>query len=159
MFCRRAVPEDAKEIQDIAVQSWHDTYEDLIPRDVQQAYLDKVYHEEKIIERMKESNLFICEKAGRTIGFAAFFYETPTSAEVSAIYVLPGAQREGVGSALMEHLWSHMQNVRDVYVDVEAGNEKAETFYTARGFKKEAEFQEDIEGYRLPTIRLRLRMQ
>lgn len=156
MNCRRAVKEDYEDIQDIAVQSWHDTYEGLIPREVQDSFLNKAYSQERLLERIEKTNVFVCEKAGHIIGFASFFYETPTSAEVSAIYVLPGAQREGVGSALMRHLWAHMQNVRELHVDVESGNEKAENFYQTLGFKQELEFEEVFEGHPLKTKRLRM---
>ncbi|SDN20792.1 GNAT family N-acetyltransferase [Alkalicoccus daliensis] len=156
MYCRRAVKEDIEEIQDIAIQSWHDTYEGLIPRDVQDAFLNKAYSKERLEQRINKANMFVCEKAGHMIGFAGFFYETPTHAEVSAIYVLPGAQREGVGSALMRHLWAHMQNVENLYVDIESGNEKAENFYQSLGFKQEQEFEEVFEGFTLQTKRFRL---
>lgn len=159
MFCRRAVKEDIEDIRDIAVQSWHDTYEGIIPRESQNKYLEKYYSEERLQERIDKNHMFVCEKAGRVIGFASFFYETVDSAEVEAIYVLPGAQREGVGSALMRHLWSHMQNVRELYIDIESGNEKAENFYKLSGFEFQTEFEEDFEGHRLKTKRLRMRAE
>ncbi|WP_147804978.1 GNAT family N-acetyltransferase [Alkalicoccus halolimnae] len=154
MYCRRAVKEDIQDIRDIAVQSWHDTYEGIIPREVQDTYLDKAYSKERLEESIDKANMFVCEKAGHTIGFASYFYDSPFTAEVSAIYVLPGAQREGVGSALMRHLWSHMQNVKELYIDVESGNEKAENFYLMSGFELETEFEEVFEGHRLRTKRL-----
>ncbi|WP_181186248.1 GNAT family N-acetyltransferase [Alkalicoccus urumqiensis] len=159
MFCRRAVKEDIEDIREIAVQSWHDTYEELIPRKTQDAFLEKAYNVRQLEKRLQRSNIFVCEKAGRVIGFAGYFQETPNAAEVSAIYVLPGAQREGVGSALMRHLWAHMQNVNEVHVDVEAGNEKAESFYKQRGFREESEFDEVFEGHPLRTKRFRLKLQ
>ncbi|NJP39172.1 GNAT family N-acetyltransferase [Alkalicoccus luteus] len=156
MFCRRAVKEDINDIQDIAVQSWHDTYEGLIPREIQDAFLNKAYSYERMEERLEKNNVFVCEKSGHVIGFTSFFHESDTSAEVSAIYVLPGAQREGVGSSLMKHIWAHMQNVEELYVDVEAGNEKAENFYAMLGFTVMQEFDEVFEGHTMRTKRLRL---
>ena len=87
---REVVREDIKQVQDIAKESWHATYEGIIPREIQDNFLQAAYSNEMMERRLNSSFLYVAEVENKIVGFANF---SPVNhegqVELSAIYLSP----------------------------------------------------------------------
>ena len=69
---REMKQEDIHAVQSVAKIAWHDTYEGIIPREIQDSFLDEAYSDEKMKYRLENTHLFVAEEEGEVIGFANF---------------------------------------------------------------------------------------
>lgn len=69
---REMKQEDIHAVQSVAKIVWHDTYEGIIPREIQDSFLDEAYSDEKMKYRLENTHLFVAEEEGEVIGFANF---------------------------------------------------------------------------------------
>lgn len=69
---RKATNSDAEAIQHVAITSWHHTYQDLIPGDVQDDFLERFYNVETLHNRISATPFAVVEQADKVIGFANF---------------------------------------------------------------------------------------
>lgn len=58
---REMVKSDIKHVQDVAKHSWHSTYDGIIPRDVQDNFLNLAYSDDMMEKRVKGSYVFVAE--------------------------------------------------------------------------------------------------
>ncbi|MBE7106334.1 GNAT family N-acetyltransferase [Bacillus cereus] len=152
---REMKQEDIHAVQSVAKIAWHDTYEGIIPREIQDSFLDEAYSDEKMKYRLKNTHLFVAEEEGEVIGFANFSpIRLQNEAELGAIYLLPEQQGKGIGSALLQKGITTLKGIRKMYIHVEAENEKGKRFYEAKGFAALEQFDEDFEGHMLQTVRM-----
>lgn len=105
---RKAKLSDAPAIARVQVKTWRATYQDLVP---------KTFLEELSIERQSkiwagavtlsrtDHRVWVAEKSDQVVGFVAAgrTHDAPEgyAGEVFALYVLPKAQRQGIGRALL----------------------------------------------------------
>lgn len=156
MIIRKAVTEDISSIQNIAYETWHDTYDGMIPRNVQNKFLGRAYSDENMPGRIARTSLFVAVDKEQIIGFANFFYKNPQEAELGALYVLPAAQGKKAGTKLLEAGIQEKPSLREIYVEVERENVTGTAFYEARGFKLLEEYEEELYGHKLQTRRMKL---
>lgn len=150
---RKAAAADFESIQTIASKSWNDTYQGLIPEDIQSRFLSEAYSDEMMPVRLEKTLLLVAEKEGELVGFANAS-EKAGAAHLHAIYLLPEAKGSGIGTQLLEHLIAELAPVSEIYVEVEKGNKSGETFYAAKGFKEIRVFEEDLYGHTLTTRKM-----
>ena len=150
---RKAEIEDISSIQYIAKKSWNDTYKELIPVPIQEKFLKEAYSDEFMIKRVQQSLLMVAEDKVKLVGFANAFIKG-NKGELSAIYLLPEVQRQGIGSQLLEAMITKLNDINEIYVEVEKGNLIGERFYEAKGFKLVREYEDDFYGHTLQTKRL-----
>ena len=72
ILIREMTVEDIDKVHDIARESWHATYEGIIPRNIQDNFLGRAYSYEMINKRLRNSNLFIAIDNNEVVGFADF---------------------------------------------------------------------------------------
>lgn len=126
---REMKQEDIHAVQSVAKIAWHDTYEGIIPREIQDSFLDEAYSDEKMKYRLENTHLFVAEEEGEVIGFANFSpVRLQNEAELGAIYLLPDQQGKGIGSALLQRGLTVLKGIRKLYIHVEAANEKENVF-------------------------------
>ncbi|UCZ55204.1 GNAT family N-acetyltransferase [Bacillus shivajii] len=155
---RKATLEDLSAIQKIARETWHDTYDGLIPRDIQDKFVSRAYSDENMALRVEKTVLFVAEIKGEVVGFANFFRRESEEAELGAIYIYPVGQGKGIGSKLLDAGIHELHNVSKLFVEVEKGNESGERFYEAKGFEVVKEYDEDFYGHMLKTKQLILKL-
>ncbi|EUJ23481.1 GNAT family N-acetyltransferase [Listeria grandensis] len=153
---RKGTLEDIGAIQDIAVKSWHDTYEQIIPRDVQDRFLDMFYNLETLKTRVAATPFAVLEQDDDVIGFANFIELEKRKSELAAFYLLPGVQNKGFGTMLLDEGIKLFALPLPLFVNVELENKNAIAFYKARGFVEWDKFDEDFYGHKLETVRLQL---
>jgi ribosomal protein S18 acetylase RimI-like enzyme len=150
---------DIQEVQQIAKRSWNDTYEGMIPLEIQERFLESAYNDEMMQRRLESSFIYVSESDGRIVGFANFSpVKEDGITELLAIYLIPEYQGKGIGTALLNEGIKNIEGIRKVFVNVEKENNIGAAFYQAKGFKVVSEFDDKFEGYTLKTVRMVLKM-
>jgi ribosomal protein S18 acetylase RimI-like enzyme len=148
---------DIAAIQHVARTTWHDTYKEIIPEQVQTNFLNIAYSEGNVKRRMERSRLYIAETEGGIAGFANFSFATmDNEAELHAIYVDPAYQGQGTGSKLLQYGLKDLQGISRLFINVEKENSIGQAFYFAKGFRKVGDAEQRFNNYTLRTIRMAL---
>ena len=150
---RKAQKKDILAIQQVAKESWHETYRELIPAAIQDQFLKQAYSDEMMAKRIDHSLFLVAESDSNVIGYAAAF-QKDGQADLSAIYLLPEAKGNGIGTQLLEGVLEALDGVKELYVEVEKGNNSGETFYEAKGFVLVDEYEDDLFGHALQTKKM-----
>ncbi|WP_088006136.1 GNAT family N-acetyltransferase [Indiicoccus explosivorum] len=149
---RPGTEQDIEAIQAIARASWRNTYTDIYPVRIQQAFLDKSYSDAMLQKRIERTILLMAEHEGEPVGFANFTKaDEDGDAELIALHIRPEYLRSGYGSQLMQYGIRMLAGGRQLSVYVDADNGKARRFYEANGFTFVQEFEEVFEGLPLYT--------
>ncbi|MBT2575788.1 GNAT family N-acetyltransferase [Bacillus sp. ISL-51] len=151
---------DIKQVRQVAKQSWHHTYEGIIPEHIQDQFLQSAYHDEMMERRIEQSLLLAAEAADGTIaGFANFSpVQEGGKAELAAIYIDPDYQGNGIGTALLKEGIQKSGGIKELYVHVKKENQAGMSFYKAKGVEWVSAFEEDFEGHLLQTVKMVLRI-
>ncbi|PIC98770.1 GNAT family N-acetyltransferase [Sporosarcina sp. P29] len=152
---REMVSEDIERVQDIARQSWHATYEGIIPRTIQDCFLDAAYDTPMMNRRLQTSNLFVVEVDDEVVGFADFSQvDEDGKSKLRAIYLYPDRQGKGLGSALIQKGIEVLGKLKELIVEVEKDNMIGRKFYEAKGFEVVKEYDDNFDGHTLKTIQM-----
>jgi len=139
---RAAELRDIPGIQRVARASWADVYEGIIPHDVQARALDTWYGDDLVAQSIESdgARTFVADEDG-VIGFSQI-----VGSELTRIYVLPGEQRRGIGTRLLEAALPAAGRIR---VEVEHLNVRGRRFYERSGFTQVGERAVDVFGHPL----------
>jgi GNAT superfamily N-acetyltransferase len=151
---RRAVPDDAPAIREVAETAWRATYTDLIGPAVVEQFIAQGYTPERVARRIDRHDTFVASSPGGDPSGVDAFIESFVEgdhAHIAAFYARPGARGLGLGTALLERVVASYPGL-DISADVLIGNELGEPFYVARGFEPVELLVEEIGG---ETIRER----
>lgn len=97
---RQMLENDITFVQEIARTSWHHTYEGIIPRDIQDRFLQMAYSSNRLTQRLTTILFLVVIVDESLVGFANFSNVTHVEAKLLAIYLHPDSQGSGIGSAL-----------------------------------------------------------
>lgn len=150
----RMMQEDIKQVQAVAKNSWNSTYEGIIPREIQDSFLETAYNDEMMLRRYQNSIVLVAKYDEIVIGFANFSKVSNGKSELAAIYLLPQYQGKGIGSSLLQEGISILDGVKEIFINVEKDNFVGRNFYKAKGFTIVNEFDENFNGYILKTVRM-----
>lgn len=139
-----AVIADAPAIQRLLRDTWHDTYDALIGR----AKVDDIttrWHAVPVLERQigDAGNTFLVARQEGVVVGHALAHRDGRTIVLERLYVLPAAQRRGVGTGLIEALTARFGEARRMSVAVARDNAKGVAFYLGRGFIPGESFDED----------------
>jgi ribosomal-protein-alanine N-acetyltransferase len=83
-------------------------------------------------------NFFVAESDGRLVGYAGLWVEG-SQAHIAKVAVRDGCRRQGIGSALLDHLLGHARRLglTDAYLEVRRSNLGAQDLYRRFGFRFE----------------------
>lgn len=84
---REMLKQDCKQVQALAIKSWHATYKGIIPIAVKNKFLDRAYHP-IMLEKRRTQSLFLVaiSNVSTIVGFANFSHvKKDKSAELYAI--------------------------------------------------------------------------
>ena len=135
---RRATVDDAALIAQVRIDIWRATYRGMIP----DAYLDGMKVEDstrmwtRVLDAASDAACtFVAEVEGELVGFAAGITlaerKLDFDAELTALYVLPSAQRVGIGRRLLTEVAATLgaAGAPNMLVWVLAQNGKARDFF------------------------------
>jgi len=138
---RAAEPGEGRRIEEIRIAGWQDAYAGLLDADWLGALSvndERVASlEQRIAELNGETHVLVVEHDGVVRGFAMLLpcrdEDLPEAGELAAMYVEPGHQAKGLGSALLTADLALMpQPVQSLWVL--EGNSPARRFYERHGF-------------------------
>ena len=86
------------------------------------------------IEQIVEGCVFVAEREGTVVGFAAVIPRPDGGAELDALFVEPQLWKQGIGRALVDHSADVARARAASFLHV-IGNPHAEGFYTSCGFR------------------------
>ncbi|MGE6489394.1 GNAT family N-acetyltransferase [Paenisporosarcina sp. NPDC076898] len=146
--------DDIAAVQQIAKISWHDTYEGIIPGDIQNLFIERAYSNAMMMKRLEKTSVYVAIHDEEIIGFANFTrVDEDGDAELTAIYLLPSHQHLGYGKKLLNEGLQHIQDAQQLFVYVESENQKGRAFYERNNFTCIEEFDEFFEGHPLSTAK------
>ena len=163
---RPAVVGDARVIAEIGVAGWRAAYAGTLPAD----FLAGLKVEPRALAwrtrlEMDEEDApsWVAEAGGRVIGYVSGGPPRdedvpPPSAEVYAIYVMPGEWRHGVGRALLSTASADLQRrgAAMLVLWVLEANAAGRAFYEAVGWRPDGARQLlQLGGIRIPEVRYR----
>ena len=177
---RFAVESDVGSIAAVAKTTWKSTYEGLIPPEMQQVFLDKYYAPDMLAREIRRGDawFWVAERGDAVVGYAQVLMRgggaragTVTdvagdtggdtrgdTAELARVYVLPQAQRVGVGGALVENAIRFLRKlgVSALVVTAEQNNRSAVGFYAKFGFAPCEERVVTLGDQSVPVVDFRL---
>lgn len=117
-------------------------------------YADRLPHARGLFEDVSALALdgklrFIAELDGQAVGFADY---TAAKGHIKYLFVLPGAQGSGAGSALLDAVQARSGGA--ISVHVLAVNDVGILWYLRRGFKVVDGWAEPLEGVTAAWLRL-----
>lgn len=134
MTVRPATGDDLNAVLSVGRHTWPATYEPIAGADYVQLGLAKWWTAEATIPAIRAGRVTVAEVDGEVVGMASI---GPDHGQLVLwkLYVLPGHQGCGIGSALMASVVARASadyvEIRLSYLD---GNSAAESFYRAKGF-------------------------
>lgn len=84
----------------------------------------------------KKLHIIVYEIEGKVVGFATYFYSSPTTGHVELLAIAPDYQSKGLGKKMMEHIQNECMHNNAQYIQlyVYPSNPKAIDFYKHLGF-------------------------
>lgn len=150
---RLMTSKDIVAVQQIARETWRETYNNIIPHELQTRFLDRTYSDMMLMKRMEKTTMLIAECDGIPIGFANFTtIDADGDAELTAMYILPNYQQVGHGKKLFLKTLATLEDATNLFVYVDEQNSAGRTFYEKQGFQLVETFAEDFEGYPVKTV-------
>lgn len=156
---RNMTIDDINSVQDIAEMSWLATYAGIIPEEIQKRFLKAAYSDEMMHKRLNHSLFLVAETDSGVVGFANFsFANDQGEANLGAIYLYPGQQSKGIGTAMLQEGINQLDGVVSISVEVEKDNAIGKSFYEAKGFETVDEYDDEIDGHIMKTNRMLLHL-
>ena len=90
---------------------------------------------EKLLGALASERAWVFEGDGTVIGFIVT-RQAANELEILNLAVGEAARRQGIGTALLQHVFSHANahSVHKVFLEVRASNSAAQSFYEVHGF-------------------------
>ena len=142
MQVRKASKADWQLIQKICRETWLATYKDIYSSSYIERVFDIFYSQERLYKDLTElspewNGYWLAERNGQVLGCVGGGMSEDGRANVYVLYLLPQAQRLGIGHALLETLTSYQKSqyqAREQAVTVTEGNAIGLPFYEKEGF-------------------------
>lgn len=151
---REMTVHDIQDIRYIALTSYCHLFQDKVPQDALEIFIDRSYSDLMLTEQMERTTVLLAtDQQGVPVGFLSHTpIDEDQECEVTALHVLPSHQYEGHERMLLETALDLLQDARqiDVYVDDSACELQA--FYEDQGFHPVESFPELFVGIQVETI-------
>ena len=150
---RRAATADAEAIENVARVTWDSAYADIILPENRERLLGRWYNPDALRDSIGQGPLwfYVALAGGVLVGFSQFVIRQDKRGQLARIYVLPGWQRRGIGTLLLEEGLKALaqQGVHEVVVQVEKENRIGKAFYEKKAFRSSREFSMELPEQRL----------
>ncbi|TDM13480.1 GNAT family N-acetyltransferase [Macrococcus bovicus] len=146
---RKANIEDIPAIRRVATMAWHDTYQNIVAASTIAQFLSAAYSDEHLTKRLASSVFLVAEENNEVVGFTNLI--NGTELFLSAIYVIPGYQRQNIGGRLIASGLEICNDYPELFVEVASDNQTAGQFYRKNGFELVREYEEDLFGEKVIT--------
>lgn len=132
---RKATNSDAEAIQHVAITSWHHTYQDLIPGDVQDDFWKGFITLRRFIIVFQRL-LCCCGTSRQSNRICKFYWTWKGKSELAAFYLLPEVTQRGLGTELLEVGMTLFHVPLPMFVNVEKETKQRFIFIRRKGLFK-----------------------
>ena len=157
IFLETPSAEEAQKISDVHRQSWHETYDGILPPEKIEEMLVhsepmQLQHFRDVAQGKKpEHLLLVARKEGSIVGFCDMKYDG-LRGWVKAIYIIKKYQHRGIGTEMMERFFEWSQFPKEVMASLLLENRPALRFFEKHGFHADPDI-ESIDGIKILTLR------
>jgi len=156
---RRATPDDAATLSDLAARTFTETFGHLYPPEDLAAFLAEAYavgRQRKILEH-PDYAVWLLEDDGAAVGHAAAGpcglphpEVAPGDGELKRLYLLRSHQSGGHGGRMLDAAldWLLRDGPRTLWIGVWSENLGAQRFYARRGFERVGQYLFPVGGTR-----------
>jgi len=147
---------DAQKISDVHRQSWHETYDGILPNEkiedmLNQSEAAQIWHYQDVANgNRSEHFLLVAKDDEKIIGFSDIRFDGEYS-EIKALYILREYQRQGIGSLLLQKSLEWAKGSQKTMVDLIIENRPAIRFFERHGFLSTGNM-ESIGGINITTL-------
>jgi len=145
VLIRPATAADLKQVREILVETWHDTYDALIGHE-RVTEITGLWHSPELLAKQLRApgvSFLVAAHESELVGHAFANSPQPAILMLLRLYVLPRWQRRGVGSLLLDAVIRAYPGATALRLSVEADNLKGVSFYRGRGFELRGEQVEE----------------
>ncbi len=134
IIIRQATGNDLDAVVDVGRRTWPATYASIYEEELVDLFLEKKWSKQALIPSIRTGRTLVAEVAGRIVGVASYGPHEDGWA-LWKLYVVPEAQRRGVGGRLLGEVVREAAAVgRHVHISFTDGNGSAQAFTRAHGF-------------------------
>lgn len=131
---RTATGDDLDAVQEVGRRTWPATYDGIFEDGLVPLILDKQWTKQALTPSIRSGRTLVAELAGRVVGMASYAPRGRAWA-VWRLYVVPEAQRRGVGALLLAEILTQARLLeRQVLLSYTDGNLSAHAFACSQGF-------------------------
>jgi len=125
---------DARAILEVINCSNREAYRDVIPAE---HFREPVLSMEELLEDLRRMPFYVYRSEGQVVGITALHRESAESGVIRWMYVLPGYQRRGIGTALLTFLEGRARELglRRLQLLAIEGAHWATRFYKKHGYR------------------------
>ena len=151
---RRANLDDVLQVAQVHVQSWHETYQNIVrPEILDQINIDQKIQIWEMVMNDPNQVVFVYEEQRDVLGFADFYFKPHSEiGELKAIYLLNKIQARGIGAEFLKRGFDlfKAKNYKQIIVEVFDQN-NSRYFYEKSGayFVSEKSANEYAEGLKI----------
>ena len=151
MRIREACAADIKNIAEVYILNWKETYKGLLP-DEYVDHLDLPYGMDKWSSflRQTENHIVIAEDGSRFLGFGAFSpdHEIDKCLYIDSLHVCPESRGQGTGSRLINAIkeYAAENSFEKMSICIVRGNDRAGNLYRKLGAGHYSYFIDDFDG-------------
>lgn len=154
MKIRRATQSDLQDIATIHVESWKDSYSDVMPAEFIAGQIDHVLAQHWNEIKIQNEDIALVAEEDSLVGFVAVWCRPIPF--IDNLHVRPSHRSKKVGSALMKAVAKELikKGHKTAYLWVFESNEKAIRFYEKLGGAQKEQARKNVFGYEVPSRKI-----
>jgi ribosomal protein S18 acetylase RimI-like enzyme len=147
MKIRRATQSDLQEIAAIHIESWKDSYSNVLPAEFLAGPINRVFERHWSEIEIQNEDIVLVAEENSLVGFVAVWCRPIPF--IDHLHVRPSQRSKKIGSALMKAVANELinQGYKTAYLLVFESNEKAIRFYERLGGKQKEQSMKTVFGY------------
>lgn len=151
---RKMTVEDIRDVQHIALTSWHHTFDEYIPEEVIEEYIEKTYSELMLKKQLEKTMVLLAvDDEDNPVGFLSYTpIDIDGESEITALHMLPGYYGKGYEEALLKGALRTLQEAVNVDVYVDQHDMALQDFYAKHEFSFVESFAELFEDVPVNTL-------
>ncbi|ARK21417.1 GNAT family N-acetyltransferase [Sporosarcina ureae] len=151
---RKMTVEDIQDVQQIALTSWQHTFQEHIPEEVIEVFIERTYSDLMLKKQLEKTMVLLAiDDQGKSIGYLSYTpIDVDGESELTALHMLPEYLNSGHEEALLKEALGTLQEAVNIDVYVDQNDMALQDFYAKQGFRFVESFPELFEGIAVNTL-------